>query len=109
MPWSGRVAIIAPPHSTRTTIARRPLACGQSNQQAGQIRGNGGQRAAYIVEYARFPGRTGFPLATKKRYNSLVANGRKRRLGLFPSALLFMPRSAIGRAKFRAYMLLIHS
>jgi hypothetical protein len=38
----------------------------------------------------------------------LWQTGKVCRLGRFPLAWLFMPKGAIGRAKFRAYMLLTH-
>jgi hypothetical protein len=55
----------------------------------------------------------GFPLPAETRYNSFPANrrqtGAEHRPGLFPPAWLFMPKRAIGSAKFRAYMLQTHS
>jgi len=49
----------------------------------------------------------GFPLAAKTRYYSAVANGQEIDLaiaaGMAPHA-----KRAIGRAKFRAYMLQTH-
>jgi hypothetical protein len=50
----------------------------------------------------------GFPLGIETRYHSLVVNGQELQLGLFPPAWLFMPKSVIGSAKFRAYMLQTH-
>jgi hypothetical protein len=45
----------------------------------------------------------------KTRYNLFLGKPmRASGFGLFPWAWGFMPKSAIGRAKFRAYMLLTH-
>jgi hypothetical protein len=56
-----------------------------------------------------FRASSGFPLWVKTRYNSAVGDRREHWLGLFPPAWLFMPKRAIGQAKFRAYMLQAHS
>src|SRR5260370_6218718 len=47
-----------------------------------------------MVEYARFPGSIGFPLATKRRYNSLAVNGL-RAVGLANSTgMAFQAKNA---------------
>src|SRR5260370_42536004 len=47
-----------------------------------------------MVEYARFPGSIGFPLATKRRYNSLAVNGL-RAVGLANSSgMAFQAKNA---------------
>jgi hypothetical protein len=113
MPLSGRVAIIAPPHSTRTTIARGALPFGPKQRPARRMRavpaGPAPDPHSKLLNMRDFRARSGFPLAGKTRYNLLVANRREPRLGLFSSAWLFVPRSAIGQAKFRAYMLQTHT
>jgi hypothetical protein len=51
----------------------------------------------------------GFPLTAKTRYNSRLGKPAKAvGLTLFPPTSVFEPNRAIGRAKFRAYMLQTH-
>jgi hypothetical protein len=51
---------------------------------------------------------TGFPIAAKTRYNSAWQTGKSIALAYFHRHGFVMPERAIGRAKFRAYMLLTH-
>jgi predicted lipid-binding transport protein (Tim44 family) len=57
-----------------------------------------------LLNMRDFRALSGFPLAAKTRYNSMVANRLEHCLGLFPPAWPFMPKRAIGQAKFRAYI-----
>jgi hypothetical protein len=65
-----------------------------------------------LLNMRDFQAGSGFPPGSKTRYNltpvNPLANRREHRLGLFPSARLFVPKRAIGPAKFRAYMVQTH-
>jgi hypothetical protein len=78
MPSSGRVAIIASPHSTRMTIGparpRRCLAIRPARQKSTKQAGPFPRLHPKLLNMRDF---RGFPLATKRRYNSLAVNGQR--------------------------------
>jgi hypothetical protein len=112
MPLSGRVANIALPHSTRTTIARRRPGRGAGMGEGWQSPPLSPGVHPKLLNMRDFQAGSGFPPGSKTRYNLTLVNpwqtGESTGLGLFPPAWLFMPKLAIGPAKFRAYMLQTH-
>jgi hypothetical protein len=79
MPVSGRVAIIAPPHSTRTTIAPAPPGSSLRDRparliaamQAGLLPG----LRAKLLNMRDFRASSGFPSRPKRATIHLVVNG----------------------------------
>src|ERR1700730_5267374 len=93
MPVSGQVAIVAPPHSTRTTITPGP----PLRAQAGAGRRKYPSLAAGIhpklLNMRDFPTFEGFPPPPKTRYNSFLANRPRASVWPISTGMAFHAKS----------------
>ena len=109
MPWSGRVAIIAPPHSTRTTKAGGEPGGGSKPGAMPKIPIAGADSLPRIrsklLNMRDFRASEGFPSLPKGATIQPWQPGKSTGLAHFRRHGLDHAKRAIGLAKFRAYML----
>jgi hypothetical protein len=73
-----------------------------------EIAGPAAEGMAKLLNKRDFQALSGFPSPRIRATIRRRQMGKSNRPGLFPPAWLFMPKRAIGWAKFRAYMVQTH-